>query len=436
MRDNSKSFFLIMLFVICIGCGGGGDNSFSPSTQQPDNDNSEEKQWHAVQLNTIESSGLHSPHLKFLKDDNDQFHTIYFSSAGTQDFTIFHQIWDSRTFQSINAKKSVISIDNCRDIGSGIVNDSPAVMYQGGSFPSCGDTEQSDVMISFLQNNEWKEYTVSTGNVERNPVIHNGVAGGSMDMIVDNQQQLHMCFQFFYEGCDSMNVNYPDIWYVKLSLDQLSPSPEPEVIEGNNYDNDNIQNNAGEHCSIALDNTQTPMVFYYDEAPLPENDKGLRFAYKQSLDQWQTEWVEKDCNIGYISAAWNDKRGIMGVAYYVEDDLSYSNTDQSLRYAEKINNEWHTYIIDDSCLCGNYCSLTFDNDGNPIIAYRADQSHSGYHLNELRVSRKINDVWKKETVSSLHNIGWYNTVIVDQSDTLYISTYSYDRKCIYIFYYQ
>jgi len=433
MRFKSNDYFLFFFIIISIGCGGGGGGSSSTTTQQPGNNNSE-KQWQSIQLNTIESSGLNSPHVKSMIDKLDQLHMVYFSSAINQDFTIYHQTWDTHIFQPIDSKTVVINVDNCRDNSMAFVNDIPAVIYQGGSFPTCGEEKQSDVMMSILEDSQWKEYTIAIGTVERNPVIHNGVAGGSMDMIVDSQFQVHMCFQFFYEGCDSMNVNYPDLWYVNISTNTLDQLPVTETIEGNDYNNDNTQNNAGEHCSIIVDQTDTPMAFYYFESPMPDLDKGIRLAQKIDVNQWQTEWIEKDCEIDFISAAWNHTNNTAGVAYYVIDDYSYGGSDKSLRYAEIVNNEWYTFIVDDSALCGNYCSLAFDNDGNPVIAYRADESHSGNDLNELRVAQRVNNVWTYETISGNNKAGKYNTITIDDSNTIYITSYSDETKGIYVFY--
>ncbi|MBF0450104.1 MAG: hypothetical protein HQK75_05335 [Candidatus Magnetomorum sp.] len=430
MQYYPKNTFLVILTMIYIGCGGGGSSS-SPTTQVPDDPL--EKQWQSVQLNTIESSGLHRANVKSMIDSNDQFHIVYFSSAGANDYSIYHQMWDSRTFQPVNSKTSVIKIDNCRDIGMGLTMDSlPIVVYQGGSFPLCGEKEQSDVMMNVFTDNQWKESTIEIGRVERNPVINNGVAGGFLDMVVDPLNQVHVCFQFFYEGCDTMNVNYPDLWYVTFSADTPDQIPEHETVEGNSFDGAGIQNKVGDYCTIALDSTHQPMIFYYYEAPLPENEKGLRVAMKNGLD-WQPEWIKKDCEIGYISAAWNDKRSIMGVAYYVIKDFSYGGSDHFLEYAERINGQWKILWTDDSTLCGNYCSLTFDNDDHPLIAYRSDESRSGYQLNALKLCRGKNDqIFETETVSNTNNMGTHNTIFVDDSNTIYITSYSIEKKCVYM----
>ncbi|KPA10151.1 hypothetical protein MHK_009638 [Candidatus Magnetomorum sp. HK-1] len=431
MRACQKCLIFILILIFYVSCGGGGGDSSSPSNPQPPVE-PPEKQWKSEQLNSIRSSGLIETNIRSVIDSNDLFHIVYFSSAESNEYSIYHQMWDSRTFQVAGKKTSVIKLDNCRDLATGVTIDNiPIILYQGGNPPTCGDTEQSDIMIAMFTDNQWKEYTVSIGEVERNPIVNDGVAGGSFDMIVDNQNRVHICFQFFYEGCDTMNVKYPDLWYVLLSPDTPDQIPDAVTVEGNNYNNANIQNKVGENCSIALDQAGDPMIFY--QAELPDNEKGLRVAYWNNAN-WETEWIETDIETGHISAAWNDKDKIMGVAYYVTDNDSYGELDHCLKYAEKINDQWQTIIIDESSFCGNYCSLTYDNDGNPLIAYHAEKTRSGYDLNALKLSRKIDDLWTIETISQLYDIGNYNTIHVDYNNKVYISSFSKDKECVYIFY--
>jgi hypothetical protein len=368
--------------------------------------------------------------------DNNQLHLAYFLPAGNGNYNIHYLNFDWASLPQKNAgyNSSVIQVDHSRDMQIGYTTDTiPIIMYQGGSYPTCGETEQSDIMLSLFQNNQWREHTISIGTVERNPVINNGLAGYSTDMIIDSTNTIHMCFQFLYEGCDSMNYNYPDLWYIQFSTDNLNELPEHEIVEGNDYENSNKQNNAGEHCSISLDNSNRPFIFYYYVDSLPNKEKGLRVAYRNYQDSWEAQWIVKDIHVDYISAKWNDNQEIMAVAYYVTQN-SYGNRNNVLMYAEQTYTGWQSIVVDKSCYCGKYCSLTFDNNGEPIIAYRADQTRSGIALNQLKIAYRKSNQWKKyfcSTVNNIDNLGIDNTIHVDD-DAIHITSFSYETYGIYL----
>jgi len=372
--------------------------------------------------------------------ENNQLYLAYFSSVGNGNYMINYLNFDWTALPQKNAEKdaSVIQVDHSRDMQFGLTTDTvPLVMYQGGSYPTCGETEQSDIMLSLYQNNQWQEHTISIGTVERNPVINNGLAGYSTDMIIDSTNTIHMCFQFLYEGCDSMNYNYPDLWYIKFSPDDLNFLPDHETVEGNDYENENKQNNAGEHCAIALDNNNVPFIFYYFVDSPPNNEKGLRVAYRTYQDSWENKWIDKDIHVDYISASWNSIQGKMAVAYYITQN-SYGSRNNVLMYAEQTYSGWQSIVVDKSCYCGNYCSLTFDNNGEPIIAYRADQTRSNISLNQLKIAYRKSNVWKQYFCSAssndsinIPNLGVDNTIHVD-NHSIYITSFSYETYGIYL----
>jgi len=433
ISSHQKRLTIILIILFCASCGGGGGGSSSPpNNNQPVNP--EEKQWNSVKLNTISSVGLSQPEVRTIIDSNDNLHIVYYSSVGSREYSIFHQIWDTRTFQQASDKTSIIKIDNCQDLATGVtIENEPIIMYQGGNFPSCGYTETSDIMMKIYEDNQWKEYTVSIGEVERNPIVNDGLVGRSFDMVVDNQNQVHMCFQFFYEGCDTITLKNPDLWYVSLSPDSLDQIPEAVSVEGNDFDNGNIHNKVGYFNSIALTQNNEPMIFY--QAELPDTKKGLRVAYWNNPN-WEIEWIETNIEVENISAAWNDKNNYMGVAYYITINDLYGGLNHCLKYAEKINDNWQTFLIDESTYCGNYCSLTYDNNGNPLIAYNAEKSRSGYALNYLKLASRTGSIWKTETISDKYNIGHYNTIQVDNNDRIYISSFSKEKNSVYMFVYE
>jgi hypothetical protein len=439
---KAKILTLFILLCVIFGCESsrdGGDNN-SASTQSAQLLYYTDPTIECQSTLLIETqSSEHQRNVKSILDNN-QLHLAYFSSAGNGDYIINYQNFDMTALpdKNIIANQSVVRVDHCRDLQLGFtINQSPLFMYQGGSFPTCGETEQSDIMLSAYQNNRWQEYTISYGIVERNPVINNGLAGYSSDMIVDSTNTIHMCFQFLYEGCDSMNYNYPDLWYIQFSPDNLDALPAHEVVEGNDYEDSNKQNNAGEHCSMALDNTNDPYIFYYFVDTPTGKDHGLRVAYRNYQDNWETQWIDLDIHVDYISASWNEKQEKMAVAYYVTQN-SYGNRNNVLKYAEQTSTGWQSVVVDKSCYCGNYCSLTFDNNGDPVIAYQAEKTRSHIPLNQLKIAHSVCSVWKSYFCSAIYdnatpieNIGVDNTIHVDE-DFFYITFFSYETHGIYL----
>ena len=437
-----RIFLIIFLMCFIFGCGGSGDggDDNSASTQSAQilyiNDPTIECQ---SRLLVETQEFVYQRNVKSIIDNN-QLHLAYFSPAGNGDYIIKYLNVDIEPLLEMNTgnNQSVIQVDHSRDMQIGFTTDnSPLFMYQGGSYPTCGETEQSDIMLSLFQNDQWQEYTISIGTVERNPVINNGLAGYSSDMIVDSTNTIHMCFQFLYEGCDSMNYNYPDLWYIQFSHNNLNELPEHEVVEGNEYENSNKQNNAGEHCSIALDNNNVPFIFYFFVDSPPNRDNGLRVAYRNFQNNWETQWIDKDIHVDSISPSWNDNQEKMAVAYYVTQN-SYGSRNNVLMYAEQTYSGWQSFVVDKSCYCGNYCNLTFDNNGEPIIAYRAAKTRSNIPLNQLKIARRKSNVWKSYFCSAkinnssiVEDIGVDNTIHVDDN-SIYITSFSNETHGIYL----
>jgi hypothetical protein len=52
----------------------------------------------------------------------------------------------------------------------------------------------------------------------------------------------------------------------------------------------------------------------------------------------------------------------------------------------------------------------------------------------LRVAQRVNNVWTYETISGNNKAGKYNTITIDDSNTIYITSYSDETKGIYVFY--
>jgi hypothetical protein len=339
--------------------------------------------------------------------------------------------------------EAVIDIDNCRTLGLALgADDNPIIAYQGGAVREGGSEQQSDVMASILQNDVWNEYTGGIGFVARNPIFTDGLAGKFVAVAVDALGDIHLCYQFFYEGIDAMNFNYPDLLYVKKDGSAPETAGTEETVEGNVYNSNgsaSAQNRVGAYASMIMDTDGNPVIFY--DADLSPNSadpdtKGLRVAYRQN-GVWLHEWVDTGFEVGGTSCAL-DPDGNLCVAYYVKGQYTDPHGvthGQCLKYATKAGSSWTTTLVDESTLCGDYCSLAFDASGNPAIAYYSMQNHSGsIALDDLMLASSNGSAWSSEVVSSTGDIGSYNSLWFDGNGNTYICSYSNTDQAIYLFY--
>ena len=449
-RTDLCSRILLWCFILALGssfsCGGGSGSGGGGATDKGGDsaqDNPTAGTWQQISIEQISASGLLIPNVKTKLAGNNQLHIVYFtdSQETAGDYTINHSLWDMEAESRIS-HESVVDVDNCRTLSLAIGQDNiPIVAYQGGAVREGGSEQQSDVMVSVMQDGTWTEYTGGIGFVERNPVFQDGLAGKFVSAAVDAQGDIHLCYQFFYEGIDAMNFNYPDLLYVEKDWSSLGTAATEETVEGNVYNPNGTaseQNRVGAYNAIVLDENGDPVIFYYaDLSPNSSNPdtKGLRVAYMGS-GVWQSEWVDTGFEVGDISCAL-DMNGNPCVAYYVESQYTDSHGithEKCLKYASKISSTWTTTIVDESTICGKYCSLAFAVSGNPAIAYYSMQNISGsLVLNDLKMASSNGTSWSSEVVASTGDIGNYNTLWFDGSGKAYICSYSNTDHTIYLF---
>jgi len=450
---------LPILFAICLsmlvlsGCGGGGGERPLEGNSGDILEETTDDQWKQMAVARIHAGGLLSPWVRAAWDGNHRVHVVFFTDSNdpAYRYRIHYLVWDSRdfpyrtgdAFESVMERESVINIDNCMALSFALDQDNcPVVAYRGGTIRKCGAEQQSDAMLSIREDSDWEEYTGAIGEVERNPFFGDGLAGTEVSVIPDSEGNIHLCYQFFYEGCDAMNYQYPDLCYVKKMRSHLDHDVIEETVEGNRYGSVNIQNHVGDHSVIALDNEENPVIFY--DADFLDGDKGLRVARRVN-GMWEKEWIERGCEVGAISCARSDRSGYLGVAYYVEKYIDGRDDVHCLKYAEislpswevgdaEDKSSWDVRMVDDSTWCGNYCSLAFDSSGLPAIAYYELRSHSGHMLNNLKMARFDGGSWHKETVASQGDIGLYNSLHLDPADRIFICSFSNSEKEIDVFY--
>ena len=421
------------------GCGGGGSSSSSGGGGDGD-DPVTPATWSGDEVLLLDAGGLLSPRIKVSEFDGTSATITYFEdseTAGEYDIKMaVYQMGDVQPSET-SEPETIITVDNCGTVSSTTNSDGEVlVAYRGGVEKVCGDFKQADAMFSISDAGFWEEYTGAIGYVERNAYFADGYVNGDMDMLTDSSGNVHMCFQFMYEGCDAMNFTYPDLNYIVKSAGNLAAEVDEEQVEGSVfYDVGGSQNAVGYHCRMILDNEENPVIFYYAE--LDDGTIGLRMARKIS-GEWVKSWVETGVTVAGISCAM-DASGNIGVAYYV---TGYTNpytmevSEHCLRYAQNTvaaPQTWDIAMVDESTWCGRFPSLAFDSSGNPAIAYYDMATYTGYERKNLKMAVYSGLAWETETVMETGDIGWYNTLWFDEEDLPYICTYSQSEKKIYIY---
>jgi len=427
-RRASLPFAALLATLAACGGGGGGGSSDPGGTAPPPTPT-----WERQTVAQVSVSGLSTPWVRAAAAAGDVAGVAFFQrnanpADASKPYDLTYVAWDPGT-QTASAPETVASLDNTSGLAFALSDSgTPVAAYQGGVLRACGGPRQSDAMLSLQDTASWTEHTAAIGDVTRNPVFTDGLAGADMAVAVDSLGRTHVLYQFRYEGCDAMNFRYADLGYVRLDPGSAAPTAE-ETVEGNDYVHSNTQNNVGAHAALAVDTQDRPIAFYYGE--LSDGSRGLRAARKQG-SSWVPEWVDRGCEMTAVSAAVSAS-GTVGVAYAVgacDDPLA---DDQALRYAVETPSGWAVQTVDSASHCGAHCSLAFTAGGEPVVAYRDERSFSGYAREDLKLARRSGSIWNRETVSSAGDIGLFNSLWVDTQGRAVICTYSATDRTVYLF---
>lgn len=437
------SLSAITIALLLAGCGsssGGGSSASSGSSTTPTVDDGE-KVWEFEKIIDLsDNGGLTSNRISVIVDKEESPHFYYYQGNTIDGYSITHQQWDKEA-NALSSAENIItnntaSLDNTAGFALAENDGNLYSAYQGGNFRDCNHDVMSDAMFSVSDGSNWVEYTGGIGFVERNPALSDGFAGADLSMAVDSDGGVHLSYQFFYEGCDSFNSNYPDLLYVYKPANTFEDTADEQTVEGSDLEINNAQNDIGHFNQLILDVNEQPVVFY--AATLAETDlpEGLRFSY-QVDGEWVNEWVEEGCDVQGISAALTPD-GLLAVAYYVATCDQFKSDDfrHGVRYAVQSESGWAISMVEETVLAGQYLSLAFDADGQPAVAYRSLESYSGKAINDLKLARYNHDGksgWSREQVFGAGDIGWYNTLWFDQAGTTNVVSYSNSEQIVYWF---
>ncbi len=192
-----------------------------------------------------------------------------------------------------------------------------------------------------------------------------------------------------------------------------------------------IQTDMGHYAKLVLDQNEQPLIFYVG-TPSPfgvgGDQRSLRMAYKDG-NAWVPEVIEDliEWDAGPLSPA-VAADGTVAVAYFMKNE-SDSDAPDYLRYAVRLSDgSWQFSVVDASSNCGDFCSLVFDNNNQPAIAYYDIEAITSYRPRKnLKLARFNGSSWQTETVSSNGDIGNYNTLWFDADNVAHICSYEFQQ---------
>lgn len=503
LRPYILAFFCL---IIIAGCGDGDD-----ATQNVDETIPENSSWYVNTILDIGEASAVSPRIKFHHEDG-RLHLAYYDTVPTEpedpenpvQYRVRYKAFNTSDLYTLSDGNSVTETVAILDpagrstegLDIAVAGGLPVIAYsvykelihvEGADL-----NNQGDVILGVRDGaSGWRNEIFAYGYVDpsRNPVFTDGLAKNSIALIGNEDGTAQLCYQFYYEGIDSYNYNYPDLRYISQPVDNIAQNVNAvadleETVDGNNYENNTgLQHYDGGHCDLLVDNDGNQVTFYYNDWTETSSalDRGLRVSRRIDGEWQQTEWIDRDVEVVSISGAVKSN-GLLAVAYAVKDashlfmDNSSFFSDQtmpySIRYAEQIEiitevensegemeevitYEWQAETVNFNSIAGLHCSLAVDSSDNPVIVYFDDMN---FTLNRffcrIKISKR-NDhgVWDIDIITpedvgltnstspyeitpgthDKYYIGKYNYMWVDDRDRVNICTYSNVTGKVYMF---
>ncbi len=461
---------LILMAAMLSAClGNTADEEEEDIDPNPGELTDSETYWNEFKLIEPKRNGLMNPYFDAVIDSDKNIHIVYYSlSEEAEDpndslYDLNYGVWNTTTqeFLSSPATSLITTQIHSDQISMGIDGQNQLyVAYRGGEAKACqGGVIPADTMFSVFDGAQWTEYTGAIGYVERSGgALLDGHAGAHADLTVDDVGNVHMIYQFAYEGCDATNYAFPDLFYAKkmpsqFESDVRSDAEIEEQVSGNDADNGGtFQNKTGDVSDIILDLDGNPLVFYYSEDST-RTGYGLFMGYRDEENNWVTEEIREDCEVVDIAAA-IAANGDVHVAYVIKDcDIPFDDSEYSLRHARKqpsvvvetedgesivvFETEWENGYVEDGIQVGGidrHLSMVMNKNNLPQIAYFELQTYSGNELQNLTsVELGIQGTYKYKDIARWNDIGRYNKMLTDQDGEIYVLSYANESHSIHLF---
>ncbi len=467
----------LVLLILCAVLSGCLRNTATPEEkdnyQVPDLLVDTETYWPAQAFLSPQRDGLMSANLSAVMDAQDRIHVIYYEATEEKNehaqalYNLQYRVWhtQSRQWLTESAETIVQSYHTDRISLALDAQGKPFVSFRGGNAKACnGGVVESDAMFATKEGDAWQVYQGAIGYVERSagPLL-DGHAGGKAHIALDSAGNVHLIYQFLYEGCDENNFRYPDLFYAQKTPQQFAQDNRrdadiEEQVSGNDYEQGgNYQNTTGYVADLIINQDDQPLVFYYADHAGALGE-GLYMGYREADGSWHTEIVLEGCEV-YDVVAGQAENGDLH-AFYVVDDCAANvsryeddrfvlmhstkratangNTDQSLTEPEAATAKWQTgYVINQVYVGGihRHLAMTFNRFNQPQVAFYELQTYAGNELKNL-VSVALNEAgtqYLRSDVAKWQDIGQYSQMLTDSQGDVYVISYDTLRHGYYLF---
>jgi len=408
--------------------------------------------WRKQKIVNPNSNGLMNPYFDAIPTDDGNVQFVYYNydeqldDNGQFEFNLQHLVWNPLTNEPHLASSTITTVNHSDQISLGQDQHNQLYLaYRGGEVKACnGGKVLADTMFSVFDGVNWQEYLGAQGYVERSAgPFENGHAGSNVRLAVDSNANVHMIYQFMYEGCDATNFAFPDLFYVhkqpfQFVMDNRQVADIEEQVSGNDYKTGgNSQNDTGTITDLVMDQNDNPVVFYYEQSA--SSGKGLYVSYKVN-GQWLKEPINKDCIVSDVSAATDN--GNLYVAYVAQSCDDDTDTRFSLRFAKKELNDqtqpatWQDSYLEEGVLVGGlgrHLDMAIDNVGRPVVAYYELATYDEVELNKFKMIR-FDESWQvsKILLSQGLQLGLHNKVWLASDGKLNVASYSAANSAIYL----
>jgi hypothetical protein len=213
--------------------------------------------------------------------------------------------------------------------------------------------------------------------------------------------------------------------------------PDEEQVDGNVLSTDDNANynklvGTGDVNAMLLNENNEPLVFYSAEDPNPASPEiGLKLATRVS-DSWFSEWLIEGCVVEGLDAA-TKADGYPALAVYTTRCPGTENFDPQLHYLEQTALGWQTQTIAMAQRAGQYPSLAFHTNGQPLIVFYELATSQNHALNNLKIGLRTDQGWQFSDVSNLEDVGQYNRLHVLENGEPVVVSYAASHRQIILF---